>query len=476
MRRGRVAWLAGGAVAVMSAGCTALGLFDGAPAVACLDTSDCQVPGLIEDSCVRFACDVHARICVGHLNDGDGDGQAAVGCAASAYADTGTATDCDDTDGATYDGALEVCSGTDNDCDGRVDEACAAPHLAVGATHSCYLAGPELVCWGANDEGELGLGDVEPRGGHPRRVAGVETAVDVFAGWNDTCVVLADGRVLCWGADDHGQLGIAAMPARRVRPTEIPALAGATHLALGKTHSCGLLGGDVACWGDNLLGQLGDGTTVSRPEPMAVPGTHGALAVAVGEGVSCAVLADRTISCWGASPMLRACATFGSEPCTVPDLADADDVTIGSLHACATRSSAPPVCWGDDDLGQRGGPATMELWNPIVFDGPVDQLRAGALHSCLVSSGALWCWGSDQLDQVGQGLMQTIAEPLRTLPDVVDFTEAGAGLSHTCALRSTGDVLCWGNNYAGQLGRWGDIGMTIEPVRPLANWALDGSP
>ena len=64
-------------------GCSALGLFDAMPATSCVRDEDCQVPGLVEDPCVRFTCNLTSRFCVGSLVDHDGDGQAPVGCASS---------------------------------------------------------------------------------------------------------------------------------------------------------------------------------------------------------------------------------------------------------------------------------------------------------------------------------------------------------------------------------------------------------
>jgi alpha-tubulin suppressor-like RCC1 family protein len=458
-------------------GCSALGLFDAAPAVPCLSDTDCHVAGLVEDACTHYVCDTARRLCVGSLTDHDADGQAAVGCATSPFASTGTPTDCDDTDGVVYAGAQEICSGTDTDCDGTIDESCVTPQLSVGGEHSCYRAGADVVCWGGNTSGELGIGSIESTSGHPRRVSGLDGATSVVAGWDNTCATMSDGRVLCWGNDDAGQLGLPPTPSRRVVPTEAPALQGIVQISLGNGHGCGMLHDDVVCWGRNINGQLGDGTITDSFTPVTVPGTHGALAVSAGNGSSCAVLADHTIACWGGGTGTPAGCVMGTL-CPVVEVSDAVDVGVGGFHACAVRASGNAICWGANDFGQLGwGTPPPHPWGDIAFGAVPDLLRVGPLHNCLLSAGQVWCWGNDAMGQVSGQASGATSSITRVFASVLgDAIDVGTGATHTCALRIGGEVLCWGNNFAGQLGvpvRPMDL---VGPQLPLSTWVHDGRP
>jgi len=90
--------------------------------------------------------------------------------------------------------------------------------IAAGDAHTCAVATAGAVsCWGANDDGQLGTGDTQPRDA-PAVVSGVTGAVGVTAGSAHTCAFATDGSVACWGADTNGQLGdgialFAATPA-----------------------------------------------------------------------------------------------------------------------------------------------------------------------------------------------------------------------------------------------------------------------
>src|SRR5690606_9997584 len=85
----------------------------------------------------------------------------------------------------------------------------------------------------------------------------------------------------------------------------------------------------------------------------------------------------------------------------------------------------------------------------------VVDFALGSEHSCAVrGSGSVLCWGSGYSGQLGNGM--TGSDAASSLPDEVmdlsDGIQITAGFEHTCALRSTGQIACWGDNTHGQLG------------------------
>jgi alpha-tubulin suppressor-like RCC1 family protein len=154
--------------------------------------------------------------------------------------------------------------------------------VAVGGKTSCALTGDGLAwCWGDNTSGQVGNGsggggeDVVPTA---TPVAGIPAEViGIAVGESHACALLRDGSVRCWGDNRRGQLGVG-LPvgtlAMTAVPMAIPGLtAPATRLAAGSAHTCALLQGDtVMCWGANESGQLGNGTRI--PSPGAVPATE----------------------------------------------------------------------------------------------------------------------------------------------------------------------------------------------------------
>lgn len=115
-----------------------------------------------------------------------------------------------------------------------------------------------------------------------------------------SCVVVEDGTVMCWGANDGNRTGKRVYGAT---PEVVPGLANVVDLAMGM-HECALLRtGKVACWGSNQFGEVGarstlavpaldDHTDVSTP-PALVAGIEGATAIALGGASSCARIWQR---------------------------------------------------------------------------------------------------------------------------------------------------------------------------------------
>jgi alpha-tubulin suppressor-like RCC1 family protein len=149
--------------------------------------------------------------------------------------------------------------------------------ISTGANRSCAVTDDRTVyCWGENSIGMLGHGDQLPHVGAVL-VQDVNNAMDVAVGAYHTCVLSYRNEVSCWGSgfaagqrNREGDLGGGSYFGT---PQRVPNLKGVIELRAGDGHTCVRLDtGAVKCWGDNLRGQLGDGTSIDRGEPTLVPG------------------------------------------------------------------------------------------------------------------------------------------------------------------------------------------------------------
>jgi len=171
--------------------------------------------------------------------------------------------------------------------------------VTVGRVHACATLDGRVLCWGANNYGQLGDGtDV------PRTTASVGPALmgvrQLSAGQDFTCALLMDASAVCWGRNHRGQLGSGPVSDRR-GPTRVVGLPPTRAIAAGSNFVCALLlDATVQCWGDNISARLGDGSIVEqRPTPGPVAGLSGVRAIASGERHSCAVTGDGGVWCWG---------------------------------------------------------------------------------------------------------------------------------------------------------------------------------
>jgi alpha-tubulin suppressor-like RCC1 family protein len=183
-------------------------------------------------------------------------------------------------------------------------------HIVAGGDYTAALLDDgTLYTWGSNVSGELGV--VGVAGVTPQLVKGElegRRVVDVAGGGRHMAALVDDGSLYAWGFNDFGQLGDASRTKRGV-PTLIAGFgaegAKVSRLTLGQHHSAAQLDdGTVSTWGDNLFGQLGDGTTVDvRSTPGVVPsfppGTASVQSVAAGDFHMVVLLDDGSLYTWG---------------------------------------------------------------------------------------------------------------------------------------------------------------------------------
>jgi hypothetical protein len=242
--------------------------------------------------------------------------------------------------------------------------------LTAGLAHTCGVSGGgRAACWGRNLNGQLGNGTRDDRTS-PRAVFGDVLFRSLSAGWHHTCGLSTDGRVYCWGLNDEGQLGDGSRLDRLV-PTGVPGAF--TSVSAGNAHTCGVSGGEVLCWGDNSFGQLGDGSLEDRTRPVRVQGLPGPpVRLATGAVHTCALLEGGQAFCWGQN--LHGQLGDGTTQNQGTPTAVAGDLRFITLHAggaltCGFSTDGSEYCWGLNQSGQLGDGTRTNRSTPTPVGG-----------------------------------------------------------------------------------------------------------
>jgi alpha-tubulin suppressor-like RCC1 family protein len=249
-------------------------------------------------------------------------------------------------------------------------------------------------------------------------------ATGVFTGQYFSCDLVA-GLAACWGSNVLGQLGTGGLQ-DELSPTALTAAPGFTVLSAGESHTCGLAygSGAVYCWGSDAYGQLGQGEPASTldastadPSPLRVWLAHAASTVAAGYDHACAILGDGSLWCWGDNQegQLGLDDPYGAPNYPTPQRVgtgtDWRAVSGGQGHSCGLRASA---------------------------DG-------GSGHT-------LWCWGRDSGGELGLGTGQPMESRVPTQVGTAStWAQVDLGQDEACAVRTDGTLWCWGGNIEGEL-------------------------
>jgi alpha-tubulin suppressor-like RCC1 family protein len=278
-----------------------------------------------------------------------------------------------------------------------------------------------LWCWGNNAHGQLGAGDTDA---HAEAVQadpdGLGDQVHAAAlGSAFGCARTNDNAIWCWGANESGQLGTGDTDPR-LTPVQVdPDGLGrdVRYVYTGAAHGCARkTDGTLWCWGGNQYGQLGTGDTERRLTPVQVGvDTLGAGVDVVFAGAhhTCASTTDGTLWCWGANQYGQL-GVGDLEPRSTPTPVDLTDlgagvslVSAGGRHTCAGKTDGSLWCWGSNQAGQLGGGPIDNSPVPVPVDtrgfaSPVALVYAGGAHTCArAMDSSLWCWGSNEFGQLG---------------------------------------------------------------------------
>ena len=247
--------------------------------------------------------------------------------------------------------------------------------ISANGFHTCAVKTNGAVrCWGSNDFGELGDGTTTTRKSSVQ-VSGLTSGVNVVkAGAYHTCVLMNSGNVKCWGYNSYGQLGNSTNTNSNI-PVTVTGLSGVTALTAGGSHTCVILtSGAAQCWGRGDFGQLGNAGNLSSNIPVQVTGlTSGIKSISAGQNHTCAVKGSGAAKCWGWN-------VYGSvgdgttkdrnEPVAVSGLSSGvGAIRAGYHHSCALLTSGGIRCWGENGFGELGNDTTDNQLTPVSVIG-----------------------------------------------------------------------------------------------------------
>ena len=302
----------------------------------------------------------------------------------------------------------------------------------------------------------------------------------LVTGFDHTCGLTSAGAVYCWGINWRMQLGVEttshscprAPPQSSIscspRPVRVGGSIQFSAVSAGNSHNCGLAAdGRAYCWGDNSWEQLGTrGDLLFRSAtPVLVSGGRVFRALDAGGDFTCGLTNENAAYCWG-SHGAGELGTGDLElftsyvPVAVVGGHEFTQLASGDLNACGLTGSGEAYCWGFNDIGQvgNGSVSPKEEWysepTPSLVAGGLtfSWLGAGSGVTCgLTTTGAAFCWGAGSLGRLGTGSTANYSSP-QPVAGGLTWRSLSVGIAHVCGSTTAGAAACWGRNVEGQLG------------------------
>lgn len=329
--------------------------------------------------------------------------------------------------------------------------------ISAGFYHSCGITSLGSVkCWGQNNYGQLANARPYENRTVPTSIIDSDAYTAISTGVYHTCGVTTTGTAKCWGAGYGGQLGDGTTVNSRPVPQAV--LGGDTYLSISASffYTCGLTSlGTAKCWGGN-------------PVPTVIGGGDTFTSITAGRGFGCGITPGGTVKCWGDNyygVLGNGTTTSSADAVAISDADQYTTLSAGWYHVCGITTAGIVKCWGANFAGALGNGTLADNYVPTaVSDGDTYvKISSGAVWTCgTTTAGFVKCWGANSSGQLGDGTIINRYSPT-PINDVSTYSEISATAeAHTCGVTTSGIIKCWGTNADSALG----IGNIQSPKTP----------
>lgn len=290
----------------------------------------------------------------------------------------------------------------------------------------------------------------------------------ISTGASHVCTITVSDTVDCWGDNTFGQLNL---------DSETSSLEGVKAVSTGYNHTCVITSSDsVQCVGQNNYGEVGTTAANSVVSAIDVSGVSQVEAISAGQNHTCIINSADQVFCWGRNNHRQlgpgSSSAMSSTPIRVTGFAGAQSISAGENHTCVVTSTDEIFCWGRNDFRQvDSNSSNPTIATPIQITelAGAEFVSAGGNHTCAINSTSnVLCWGQNQYGQTSVDPASTVNNysPPTEIPGLTRITQIATGKFHTCTIAINNRVRCFGRNNENQVDQTTENYFLLSAIIP----------
>ena len=342
--------------------------------------------------------------------------------------------------------------------------------VAAGADHVLALMTDDrLIVWGKNSNGQLGLGHKQDS---PPVYLDDKRYVDISACYNTSAAIDGEGKVWAWGENRFGQAGCGKSDALK-EPSAVMNVPACVKVEITSSSGYAIdTENRLWAWGRNNAGQLGDNITEKEDvlPTLSMPDMRVSSMCA-----DCSIIQDTDGKLWcrsNSGGINYAAMQANITPTKIESYVKFVKIAAGDYHTAAIDENGDIWSWWSNNNGQLGDGTDENRYVPVKLDIQAkftDIQAASYYNAALDADGNIWTWGYGHAGQLGDGIMYATGKFRNTpkqITEGVKYTQIQVGSSCTFALDCDGNVWAWGNNcqFFGE-----GVSSSKKPVKVLEN-------
>ena len=322
----------------------------------------------------------------------------------------------------------------------------------IGVEYNGHLWG-----WGYNMFGQLGVNSNSSYS-TPVAILGVlKTFCQIASGDYHTSSIDKNGKVWGWGYNFYGQLGINSQVCKNTPVAVVGVVKTFCQISAGLRHTIGIdKNGKVWGWGQNVNGQLGINSVVSKSTPTAILGVSKTFCkIYTNQYHTMAIDNYNRIWGWGRLDYLGVNLSGNILTPILISLSPTNFISAGNQHSMGLKSDGLLFTWGDNTYGQIGNNTIVNACFPTIY--PTQKtfctIASAQYHTLGIDkNGKIWTWGLNAKGQLGDNTIISKNSPVNLLGVNKTFCQIVGGANHSAGLDRYGKIWNWGDNTYGQLG------------------------